>query len=414
MVDKARAHLSLSKLIALYRDPLYRNSIFIIMGSITASCLGLIFWVVAAQFYPIDDIGLASTLISACSLMSTVASMGLDQAMIKYMPTRDKSMVLGTALKANLVFSLVLGIAFVIGSSIWMPDMTAYPAFGLLFILLTCAMSASGITNTVFIGSRLSNYVLVMTFILGSRVLLLVPLVSLNSPGILLSLVIAYGIMFVATAFFMFRLKVNLGRFNWTYFKESFWFSTGNYIGTILYSLPTLVSPMIVYGLIGSDTAAIYYMSLSITAIVFYVPSSFSTSLFVEGSHGEGLSRMFRKALSTIYVLLVPLVILILLMGSWILGILGEEYAAQGPGLLNLLVISSLLLAPYLVESTALKVRGKVRGVIALSAVNAISFFTLIFVFISLYGPEGIGLAWIGSFAISALVGFFLVRDALR
>ncbi|MDW5562419.1 MAG: oligosaccharide flippase family protein [Methanomassiliicoccus sp.] len=411
IVESVRTRLSAFNPLNLYRDRLYRNSLFIILASIAGSCLGLLFWVIAAHYYSIGDIGLASTLISTSSLISTVAGLGLDQAMIRYFPSRDKSRIFGTALQANLLFSVVLGVVFVLGASIWMPDLVTDPSYRILFVVLTCVMSVSGIISTSFIGSRMAKYVLIMTLLLGLRVPLLIPFVPLGSMGVLASLVLVYVLMFGVCAIFLYRMGIRLGKFDWAYFKESFWFSTGNYVGNILYSLPTLVSPIIIYSMIGSSEAAIYYMSLSVTAIVFYVPSSFSTSLFVEGSHGESLGKIFKKSLMVIYAILIPLVLLIICLGPWILGILGEEYAAQGPIILDLLVISSLFLAPYLAESTALKIRGKVRGLIILSAINAISFFALLLALVSLYGMDGIGMAWIGSFAICTVVGYVMVRD---
>ena len=41
-------------------DPLYKNSFFIMLTSISNAGFGFIFWMIAARFYSTADIGLAS------------------------------------------------------------------------------------------------------------------------------------------------------------------------------------------------------------------------------------------------------------------------------------------------------------------------------------------------------------------
>lgn len=69
-----------------YRDPLYRNSIAIMLSQALSAFFGLLFWIVAARNMPSQDLGLASTAISAASLILALSKLGLDQGLVRYLP----------------------------------------------------------------------------------------------------------------------------------------------------------------------------------------------------------------------------------------------------------------------------------------------------------------------------------------
>lgn len=402
------------KILSILGDHLYRNSLYILLSSVTASVIGLVFWIVAANFYSIDTIGIASTLISTSSLLASIASLGLDQGMIRYFPTHDKSMIFGTVIKMTTLCSVLVGLVFIMGSSIWMPDLVVSGSYPILFTGLVCCMSIATMTHTAFVGHRMAKHGWFQNILLGMRLVLLVVFVGFGSMGILLALLLSYTITLPMSVIRLDRSGVKLGRINRPYLKESLWFSTGNYIGFILANLPFLTLPIIVFTLLGSTEAAVYYMALSISSIIFLIPSAMVTSLFVEGSHGEQLGRIVRKSALVIYGVLLPLVLLFIIFEQWILGILGQDYVSQGTGILRLMVISSIFGASFMLESTILKVKGKVKGVIVMGLANSLSFLVLSILFASAGGTEGISYAWMGSYVIASLIGLPLIRGLTR
>ncbi len=62
-----------------YRDPLYRNSIAMMLNSEFAAFFGLLFWIVAARTMSSKDIGLATAAISAAGFIVGLSRMGLYQ-----------------------------------------------------------------------------------------------------------------------------------------------------------------------------------------------------------------------------------------------------------------------------------------------------------------------------------------------
>ena len=79
------------------RDPLYKNSFFIMLTSISNAGFGFFFWMLAAKLYPKKDVGIATALISSMALLVLLSRLGLDQSLIRFFPERDKSSVFGTS-----------------------------------------------------------------------------------------------------------------------------------------------------------------------------------------------------------------------------------------------------------------------------------------------------------------------------
>ncbi len=209
------------------------------LSSATSAVIGLVFWIVAAQYYSTDSIGVAAALISTSSLLATIGALGMDQSMIDISPP-DRSRVYGTALKMSVLFCAVIGVVFTLGSSLWMPDLVTSGANGLLFVLLICATSIASMTQTAFAGERIAKYSWVQNLLVGTRVLLLIPLVTLGSLGIVLAVLLAYAIAFPVSGVNLRQSGIRMGRIDVAYLKETLWFSSGSYLGTIFANIPFL------------------------------------------------------------------------------------------------------------------------------------------------------------------------------
>jgi len=68
------------------KDPLFRNSLFIILASALGGAFGFIFWVLAAKIYPKEDVGIATALISSLSLVILLSRFGLNQSLVRFFP----------------------------------------------------------------------------------------------------------------------------------------------------------------------------------------------------------------------------------------------------------------------------------------------------------------------------------------
>src|SRR5947209_13850301 len=73
----------------LRSDSLLRNSIYIMGSTVATSAIGYLYWVVAAHIYSVYEVGLASAFISAMTLTSTFANLGLGSALVQMLPRRE-------------------------------------------------------------------------------------------------------------------------------------------------------------------------------------------------------------------------------------------------------------------------------------------------------------------------------------
>ena len=85
-----------TKISGLSKDPLFKNSAYIMLTSLSIAGFGLLFWVLAANLYSNEDVGVASAILSSISLITLLSKFGFDQSIIRYFPHRNKSHILST------------------------------------------------------------------------------------------------------------------------------------------------------------------------------------------------------------------------------------------------------------------------------------------------------------------------------
>ena len=81
-----------------WRDPLFRNSFFLIVNRIFNASCGMIFWMIAARLYSISDVGLATALISSLGLIILFSRLGLDSTVVRFFATYDRNKLFNTYL----------------------------------------------------------------------------------------------------------------------------------------------------------------------------------------------------------------------------------------------------------------------------------------------------------------------------
>ena len=70
-------------------DHLLRGSAFLMGAMLAASGVGFAFWLVAARLYTPSEIGIASTLISATTLIAYLSLLGLNNSLVRFLPMSD-------------------------------------------------------------------------------------------------------------------------------------------------------------------------------------------------------------------------------------------------------------------------------------------------------------------------------------
>lgn len=396
-----------SGMIEKFKDPLYKNSFFIMLTSLSSSGFGFIFWVLAAKLYMKEDVGVATALISSMSMLILLTRFGLDVSIIRFFPEKNKSSIFSTAIIITTFFAVVLGLIFIIGIKIWSPELQILGSLQntTIYIMFIVASSIVILTSVSFNALRKGQYLFYQSLIVGSRVLILFPFVFLGSMGIYGAVGISFILSGIYSLFILERSGIKLSlKIDRPFLNEAFNFSAGNFIAGLLMTAPSQIIPIMVLNVLGAGETAHYYIAFAIASLLFIIPTSLSTSLFVEGSHGEGLKKATIKSLRAVFLLLTPAAVILYFAGGWLLGLIGKDYATSGLELLRIMVISSFFVAVSSIFISIKKVQKDVKEIIFLCGLIFSLLIGLGYVFMLWFGISGIGYAYVAGYLVGALV----------
>jgi len=378
------------------RDPFINNSFYLILSKGISISSGFFFWLLAARFYSIEDVGLATGLISSLALIMLFSNLGFDFALIRFIAIDDKNKIFNTCLTITSLTSFVVGTFYILISYLTslIPNYIFKMEYIIVFLIIVILNSMTLIIGNGLIALKKAKLFFIQNIIIAMRALFLFFFVSWGYIGIFM----ASGLVYLPASLFVFFYLKNLLQFNLKidtdFVKKSFKFSCGNYIASILLIAPSLILPLMVLSLLGEAEAAKFYIAFTIGNVVLIIPDSLSTSLLVEGSYGGNLKNIIIKAIITCYFLLIPALLTTHFFGDFFLGLFGEEYIIAF-NFLQLIVVSSIFVTPYLLLIPALNVKMEVNSIIKLNFVRFIMIMILSYVAMSRIGLLGVGYAWI-------------------
>jgi O-antigen/teichoic acid export membrane protein len=161
------------KIRSLYTDPLYRNSLALMLNSAISAFFGLLFWIVAARTMPAKDIGLATAAISAAALIVGLSKLGLDAGLVRYLPeSKNKNGLYSTIVMITLILALVLTAVFMLGINIFSPALSFLHDgwFLPVFFAYIAVTSINSLQNLAFISIRRADLSLIQNLLLGGRI----------------------------------------------------------------------------------------------------------------------------------------------------------------------------------------------------------------------------------------------------
>ncbi|MCK9298781.1 MAG: oligosaccharide flippase family protein [Methanoculleus sp.] len=393
------------------QEPLIRNSFFIMASSFAAAGFGFFFWMIAARFYSQADVGIATALMSSMGLLILISRLGLDQSVIRFFPLRDKNKVLGTAILVPTAVALGAGLIFIAVVDVVSPELTIVRSIAPLYLIILGAYSITWVLEGAFNALRKSEHYFTLNLLYGTRIFFLVPLVFLGAVGIFGAFGLSFILGLILALVLLTRCSVKpTPCVDRVFLREAWQFSAGAYIAGILMSAPNMVIPIMVLHVLGAESTANYYITYAIVSILFMIPYAFTTSLFVEGSHGGEMKKSVLRTLAGMFALLIPAIIALSLFGEQILNLIGKDYV-EGMALLRVLAISALFVSVCQTFISIAKVRNDVRSLIILSSFISVALLGLGYTMMNQFGLIGMGYAWLATYvAGTLLVGIVLKK----
>lgn len=384
------------------KDSLYRNSTFLIASNLIVAGLGFIFWIIYTKQYSAEQIGIATTLISSMSLITAFSLLGLDDAVIRYLPiSKDKSKIINSSFAIVTLAAIAASVIFLYwikSDSLTSLVTTNINLLLISFILFVIFSSLNEIVQSIFIAFRSAKYVLLKNS-LFSTLKLIFPffLISYGGYGLFSSWGISMSIAFIFS-FIILKVKFKYNPqpvINKTVIQSMSSYSFNNYIAGFFGELPKLLFPLMITILINPETTAYFYMAMTISSFLFLIPEATTQSLFAEGSTNENELRNYIKKVTKVLVLiLIPAILVTIVFGNYILLFFGKTYSKEGLGLLQLFALSAIPVSINLIVGKIARIKYRMREVILINLLGAIIILSLSY-FLMTKSTLGIGWAWL-------------------
>ena len=400
---------------SLFRLSLYRNAFYLMLNSAIYALTGFFFWIVAARLYPPEVVGLASSVIAAIGLLSLLSTLGLDYGLLRFLPAAgdEAREMINSGFTISGAVTVLSALIYLAGLGIWSPALLPIrnnPLFLFSFIVFALANTLQTFNSQSFIAARQSLFIMIQGSIIAW--LRFVPLVLLATSFQKFGIVAAWGscvVLSVIIAITFFQPLAYQGHrpfpsINKEVLRRMLHFSFANYIGNILWTIPSLVLPIMIINLLGPGENAYFYIGWAITGIVFMIPAAISLSLLAEAAHDENkLVLELKRGLQLIFLLMTPVIIILLLSGRFFLQFFGKVYLENGLQLLWILAISAIPLSLNYVYITIRRVEKKMQSVIWFSAFIAVATLVSSYFLLRVMGIKGAGVGWLASQSVAAL-----------
>jgi O-antigen/teichoic acid export membrane protein len=361
-------------------DSLYRNSIYLMLNSAMLAFVGFAFWIIATHLYSPEKVGITTTLISITTVLSLFSYLGLNNAVIRFLPSEKKPKeFMDSIIWTVSIASLLVGSIFVLGIRHFVPSLSVLkdnPVFGVGFVIYLIITVQNTVTDNIFLANRRTIYTLLANLGLGACKLIL-PFVflGLGSSGLFLSHAIGIALatvlsyIFVAKRFdYVPKIRINL-----KLIKRVSHFSLANYISNFMVSAPPMLLPVIVTDRLGTKDSAFFYIATTIANLIYVIPNVTTNAMFAESSHNiDALSLHIKKTFKFVMSLVIPICLAVIILAKYILLIFGHSYSITGTTPLRIFAATSLFMTINYISVTALQIKLKVSIIVTITSIGAL------------------------------------------
>jgi O-antigen/teichoic acid export membrane protein len=408
-----------------WSDSLLRNSLYLIASSAVLALVGFLFWVVCARLYPAYQVGLATTLLSACNLIATLSLLGLDAGIIRYMTgSARKREQLGTVLIVTALVAGTVSVSYLLAVPLIAPklqDLLAGTVAKLTFVAGAVILVANPVVEAIFIASRQAGRILGKNVLMSvTKLILVLLLISLGAVGIFAAYVLAVGVGIAFAALWLRRTEglVPAPTIRVDILRNMARFSFANYAAQVLGGVPALAMPLLIVNRQSPEAAAYFYMAMMMANLLYIVPATIAQSLFAEGAaDAASIPRQTSKALRLTLLTVVPMILAIMAGGRYVLLVFGGEYAAAA-GFLQMLALAGIFVSINYIAGAVLNLQGRVWVLVALNALNTLLALGIGYATLPVASLLGVGMAWIVGEAVVSVIYVVVfwrqLRDAAR
>jgi O-antigen/teichoic acid export membrane protein len=417
--------LDLRARLSLITDPLYRGSLTLMANTGFLLVFGLAFWSLATHSYSAAAVGVFTGLTAGISLLSTLATIGLQITITRYITTTENPRALvvaslGVIATVGTVLCLVCLIAFG-------PHLPAELHLSLhggpapLAIAVVFLSAAGTVLDAGLVALRASHAVLfknlAASIVKVGALLVLILLAGRHSSS---GLLIAYSLGFLVStggsclAILRRTHGASLSPSSFSVLRRHLPMTAGSYLATMMAALPGAVLPLVVLAALGPAQTAHFGTAFMSSSLIFVIPATVSGVFFAEASRrSTPLGTILRKAIRGTYLLLVPAVVVVVIAAPLILRVFGAAYASAGAGCLRVFALSAIPMGgTYMIDSLLLA-HDRTLAYIFINGANAALIILGAYLFVR-HGLVGVATGWLLAQVLSLLLGLILAATGRR
>lgn len=349
------------------------------------AAVGFVFWYIAAHLFPQSEVGVASAVTSAMSLVGAIGVMGLGTLLIYDLPRhpgREMGMI-AASLVASMVIGGLLGLAFVAAAPLLSPELGTVGASVIMVGTVAIGAgltSASLVIDQAVIGLMRSGLQLVRNIL--ASVLRLALLVAFGLVGVASGSLAIVGAWVAAVALSILALGVysawrrSLRRvypLHWDFLGAQRTSALKHHLLNLAIQVPGWAMPVIALAVLSARVNAGFYFAWLLVGFASFVEVSFIWVLYASAVREPGsMARWGWVSLRLSIVAAVVGVIGLWVVGPLVIQIFGHGYADVAQGAL---VVLPLTLFPTVIKGhyiTIHRVRGTVAAAAGLVSIGAI------------------------------------------
>lgn len=333
------------------------NSFALLAACHITSVLGYLFWLACARGVSASTVGMASTVISAMTLVAVFAAAGLEPLLTRVLPGADRDTRSGLSSTAIVLTAVVAGVAGAVGGLLMPERLQSSVGTGWLVVLLSAGAVGTAlqlVVNAALLGARRAELSLVGC-VVGS-LLRLGTVIALLSVGVMATsadATAAHTILavWVASLLISFGLSARLlaratpgfrFRPGWIWMTRLRRGVAWDHVTMLAARLPGLSLPILAAAHFPPAQVAYLVMALMLSGAFFAVSASVANSLLADcADRPEHLAAQARRALRLTGMLLILPVVITCLLASRVLDLFGADYGRHS-FLLVLLLLATL------------------------------------------------------------------------
>lgn len=396
---------------ALVRSPLTFNGYALITSTVVTSALGVVFWVLAARLYPVEQVGVGAVIISSMVTLGSFAQLNFPNLLNRFVPaagTQARGLIL-LAYAAAATAAVVLSCCFLLAVSQLVPRLAFLPANPLLaagFAAAVAVWTIFALQDSALASLRQAIWVPIENTVYAlAKIALLVLLVGAASGGIAIFAAWSAPVVFVAAAvnLLIFGRLLRGTRFSATPevrvdLRTAARYFGWDYVGGLALTAAMGIAPVLVLSQAGAEASANYHLAWTFTYSLYLIGRSMGISLLAETATTP--VRMPSLVADTVVHTMLPLAAAALLVAAaapLLMSLFGPGYARDGATLLSVLALSSIPWGLVTIFLAVARVRGWLQAIAGTQIATLVLVLGIGVLLLPTLGALGMAVAWLAA-----------------